>query len=295
MKKGVIILIALLLGVCAELSAQHSLGVMGGYGSGSMRPYPSEQSRTVWGLYSGGLTWRYYTEDRYWGGVGVDLEFLQRAYSFAPYTVTNNNDGDNYGKELLYYTRNINSIMVPLVWQPHVYMFNKRLRVYIEAAATFSYNINSTYEDELEQSYGTEDWQGDYEFKLARDNRWNYGLAGGVGLSYIRDRLEFNARARYYFGYSDILKNRNKYYSNNNDGTENPFTYTPTRSPIDNVNISFGVSYRLSKGGYKVWTAPKSERAKAGDGFQYEGAEANSSNRDNSGRSGARNSSITNR
>lgn len=282
MKRSIIIILAITICSITRLSAQHTIGVVGGYGSGSFRPNPVEETRSIWGLLSGGLSWRYYNDDRYWGGFGIDLEYLQRAYSFAPYTINNNNDGENYGKDLLYYTRNINSIMVPVVWQPHVYAFKNRLRVYIEAAATFSYNLNSTYEDELHKESNPEDWQGVYEYKLARDNRLGYGLAGGAGFSLIFDRIEVNARARYYFGYSDILRNRNKYYSNNNDGLENPFTYTPTRSPLDNINVSVGVSYRLSKAGFTTWTQPRIKREKIVGGFDYEGAEANSNNRNNS-------------
>ena len=68
--------------------------------------------------------------------------------------------------------------------------------------------------------------------KLARDNRWGYGLAGGGGIAFLIRRFELNFRVRYSFGYSDIVRNRNKYYDNNSDGAENPFWATPLRSPL---------------------------------------------------------------
>ena len=45
--------------------------------------------------------------------------------------------------------------------------------------------------------------------------------------------------ARYYYGYSDILKNKTKYQGN------------PLRSPLDNINLSMAVYYRLSKEGIR--------------------------------------------
>ena len=38
----------------------------------------------------------------------------------------------------------------------------------------------------------------------------------------IFGQFEFGFRVRYDFGYSDILRNRTKYYSNNLDGVEKP-------------------------------------------------------------------------
>ena len=37
----------------------------------------------MWGIYTAGLTWRYYGTQRFVGGFGIDLEFLQQGFSFA--------------------------------------------------------------------------------------------------------------------------------------------------------------------------------------------------------------------
>lgn len=58
--------------------------------------------------------------------------------------------------------------------------------------------------------------------------RWGYGLAGGGGISFLIRRFEINVRARYYFGLSDVVRNRNKYADNGIDGSENPFWATPS-------------------------------------------------------------------
>ncbi len=271
MKRFLIILIALVT-IVTSASAQHTFGVVAGYGSGKIRAYPAIETRSVYGYYSAGVSWRHYTKERYAGGFGIDLEFVQRGFAYAPYTTTNNNDGENYGKELLYYTRNINSIMMPILWQPHVYAFNNHVRIYAEAALNLSYDLSSDYYDALSESYGyVDDFKGEYNYKTARDNRFGYGLAGGAGITYLAGRIEIGASARYYFGYSDVVKSRTKYYNKGDDTTENPFTYTPIRSPLDNLMFRVGVSYRFSTHGYDEWENKPVKRTKLGSGFDYQG------------------------
>ena len=138
----------------------------------------------------------------------------------------------------------------------------------LEAAATFSYHLSSTYENEEAKASGAADWKGDYSFKLPRDNRWGYGLAGGGGIALLIRRFEINVRARYYFGLSDIVRNRNKYADNGIDGSENPFWATPMRSPLDNLTVSVGLSYRFNKEGFSTWK-PRPKREKNREVFKY--------------------------
>ena len=217
--------------------AQHTVGVFGGFGTGTARFYPAQETKSVGGRFSGGFSWRYYSATRFVGCVGVDLEFLQRGFAYAPFASTTENEAD-----YVYYTRKLNSFVVPLVWQPHFYLARRHLRV--------------------------EPWRGKYEFKTARDNRWGYGLAGGAGLAVLIGRFEVSAGARYYFGYSDILRNRNKYYDNAVDGAENPFWYTPQRSPMDNLMVRIGVAYRFAPE-FKSWTVKRQKREKMKAGFDF--------------------------
>lgn len=225
-------------------SAQHTLGFTAGYGMASARFDPKQEMKGMWGIYTAGLTWRYYGTQRFVGGFGIDLEFLQQGFSFAT-----NASLVEEPKDFRYYTRHINSVMLPIVWQPHIYMLRHRVRVYLEAAATFSYQLSSDYEDESAKASGMADWKGDYNYKTARDSRWGYGLAGGGGIAFLIRRFEINVRARYYFGLSDVVRNRNKYADNGIDGSENPFWTTPMRSPLDNLTISGGVELPLQQGG----------------------------------------------
>ena len=220
--------------VALPSTAQNVVGVKGGWGASTARFYPKREMSMIWGGYTGGVTWRHYTAERFVGAVGMDVEFMRRGYSFAPYTTSEESRN-------LRYTRHINSIMMPIVWQPHFYLANFRLRAFVDLAVTFSYNISSTYVNELQNASGT------YHFKIVRDNRWNYGLAGGGGIAYLAGRSEFSVGARYYFGYGDILRNKNKYSGSATDGPENPFSTTPLRSPLDNIYITIGYGFRLGK------------------------------------------------
>ena len=171
--------------------------------------------------------------------------------------------------DYLYYTRKLNSFMMPIVWQPHFYLARHHLRVYLEAALTFSYNFDSSYVNEVARTNGIESWHGKYTFKTVRDNRWGYGLAGGGGFAVLAGRFEVQARVRYYFGFSDIVRNRNKYADNTFDGPENPFYYTPRRSPVDNLTFSVGVSYRFNRDGFAEWNVKRPKRDRAKETFNY--------------------------
>lgn len=238
--------------------AQHTFAVTGGAGMATSRLYPAQETRTLWGTGQAGVSWRYYSLPRFVGCVGVDVEWLQSGFSYAPYASIYEDK-----KDYKYYQRNVNTLMVPIVWQPHVYMIKNTLRVYIEAAVTFSYYFSSSFKNYETYTFGALSGQGlqviegKYNMRPERDNRFGYGLAGGVGFDILIKQVEVGIRGRYYFGFSDILKNRNKYYDNGldqqNTPGENPFWYSPLRSPLDNLAISLRVGFRLGKKGFDEW------------------------------------------
>ena len=260
---GCLLFAMMLLGGKAAM-AQHTLGLTAGYGMATARLKPEQEMKGLWNNALAGITWRYYSPSRVVGGFGIDLEFIQRGFSYAM-----NSSYVDDPKDYIYYTRKVNSIIMPVVWQPHFYMMKNRIRVYMEAAVTFSYNLSSTYENEQAQLDELPNWKGDYHFKLVRDNRWGYGLAGGAGVALLIKRCEINFRARYYFGYSDIVRNRSRYNDNLTDNhVENPFRLTPLKSPLDNFMISIGVSYRFNKAGFDEWK-PRRRREKNQEVFKY--------------------------
>ena len=256
-----------------ESTAQHTFGVNFGGGIATGRFEPTQETKPILGTLTGGFSWRYYSMPRFIACFGIDVELLQRGFSFAPYPYLYENK-----KDYKYYTRTLNSIMIPIVWQPHAYLFKKHLRVYLEAAPTFSFNFSSKFHNDEKYSIKIDGSvpapiSGKYEFRPERDNRFMYGLRGGAGFDLIFGQFEFGVRAMYDFGYSDILRNRNKYYDNLLDSElkpgENPFYYTPLRSPLDNLTISIKLGFRIGKEGFQEWNWKKPAFPKNKEVFKY--------------------------
>lgn len=237
MKKLLLISLFLLAG--CTLAAQHHIGLRGGYGFGSVRFFPPQETGSLWGLYSGGISWKYYSKERVLGGLEVDLLYLQRGYRI-PY--------DNGITDW----RQINTLQLPLFMQPHVYLGGRRLRIFLDAGIYLSYNLDSRYG----RSFPAGDLQDDtdlpYVWNNLRDNRFSYGLVGGFGVNYLLGRFELLAEARYDFGYGDILRNANKYPGN------------PRRSPLDAAYIHVGAYWRLGKEGFLSPLSPKAAARLAG-------------------------------
>lgn len=272
MKQHIIKLSLLLLMVCGAVttSAQHTFGVSGGLGASTVRFYPLQETKMLMGVENYGISWRYYSLPRFVGAVGVDLEYMQRGFSYGYCYQTYMDENDMEQREYSFYTRNMNTIMLPIVWQPHVYMIKNHVRLYLEAALTFSYNFGGDWDyDDKEWGYNKGE-HGKYDWRIERDNRWSYGLAGGGGLALLFGRYEVGVRARYYFGYGDLLRNRNKYYNNATDGSENPFTLTPLRSPMDNINLSITLAYRFNKDGFTEWYYKPPKRQKQSKDFIFQ-------------------------
>jgi hypothetical protein len=245
-------------------SAQHTLTLTGGSGLSTARFYPAEMTKWLWGSETFGLSWRYYSDKpRFVGAVGVDLEYLERGFKVG-YAYTSSFVDDKEIRTYKYYTRNVNSLMLPIVWQPHIYAAKNRIRIFIEAAFVLSFNISSDYSYQ-DNRFPT----GKYEWKVPRDNRFGYGLSGGAGFALLFGQVEVGFKAKYNFGYSDILKNRNKYYSNSTDGRENPFYYSPLRSPMDNINAMITVGWRFNKRGFDSWYVERPKREKRLETFNF--------------------------
>ena len=270
-----ILTLALVLSVAwvVESRAQHTVAVTGGSGFATARPYPAQEMKIIWGTYQAGFSWRYYSPQRFIACFGIDFELLQRGFSFAPYPHLYEDK-----KDYKYYTRTLNSFIIPIVWQPHFYLFKKHLRVYLEAAPTFSFNFASKFHNDEKYSInidGSVDApiSGKYEFRTERDNRFSFGLRAGLGFDLIFGQVEVGVRGMYDFGYSDILRNRNKYYDNGLDSVtkpgENPFYYTPLRSPLDNLTISMKVGFRIGKAGFKEWEWKRPNFPKNKEVFKY--------------------------
>ncbi len=230
-----LIALTIALFVSVPALAQHYVGVRGGYGGGMIRFEPARETGLLLGYPSGGVTWKYYSPTPVVGAIEVDLQYVKKGYKEYPRV---NSDTS--------YQRTLSAVELPFFWQPHVYLFNRSARAFLNLGVYVSYIISS---DSLtvSKTNGTL-YSGSYPFRTVKDNRWEYGLCGGVGINVLIKRYEITAEARYSFGYSDIYKNTDKYPGN------------PRRSPVDMINISLGVGYRIGTGGIKA--PPLSKKAR---------------------------------
>lgn len=225
-------------------SAQHYLGVRAGVGGGTARFDPPQEMGLVMGYPSVGVSWRYYSPTRVAGGIGVDLQYVGKGYRMFTYIEdAEASEGSPIPvySDTVTYTRTIRAIEVPILWQPHFYVMNRRGRLFLNLGMYASYYLSSHETREsvhgvAEASYPAFD--RDYEMRSVRDNRVDFGLVGGLGFGYSFGRYEVLAEARYSFGYSDLLKPNSKYPLNSYN-----------RTPIDMLNVSIGVNYRLGRGG----------------------------------------------
>ena len=220
--KKYFIAILFVIAVASPVSAQHYIGARAGWGVGFGRftPISWYTMKPVWGLYSGGLQWKYYGKVRYIGAIGAEVEFLQRAYQLQ-----NGIDSEDYTRRIY------NSINVPLIWHIHYNFHHNSLRVFLNAGVWASYNLSATQWIKV----GDYIAKSPYKLRLVRDNPLGYGLLGGLGMNVIMGRWELMFEARYYFSYGDILRNNAVYAGN------------PVRSPLDNVSVSLGFFYRFGK------------------------------------------------
>lgn len=231
-------LVLLLVGTSESSAQLQYFGIKGGWGEGDVRLYPHWTSPPVWGKWSGGFYWVYYgggksnsyLADDYTGGVCVELELLQRGFQYAAL---------DRNTKTYTYRRAMNTVMLPIMWQPHALLLEDRLRLFLNAGVTLSYNLDwGSKEYYLLTETGEVVDEYDYEWIDVRDNRWGYGLVVGLGGGWTFDNMEVMLEGRYYFGYSDIVKRKTIYL-----GTQF------LRSPMDNINLSIGVAYRWGHSG----------------------------------------------
>ncbi len=209
----------------APVTVEHYFGLRGGYGIGTASFQPIRNTVGYEGLLNFGMFYRFdVPSQKYVGTIEATLEYAQRGFAYETY----NESGEVYSREY-------STVMLALPWQPYLPLGKGGSRFYLNAGPYFSYALQSS-----ERTYATDTGEtiteGDYEYDILRDNRWEYGVVAGAGLSIkIAKRALFGIDARYHFMLSDVLKNVTKY-------PENPF-----RSPVNHLNISATLSVRFGK------------------------------------------------
>lgn len=220
--KKLLLIIATLLLFSVDLSAQHALGVRGGAGVSSVTFKPRLESVLTDINPTFGVSYRYRGGDKFVGGIEVDINFVNAGYKYLT--------GEDYQNS---YERSWQAIEVPFLWQPHI-TFGKKNNgsFFINAgpyvgmtlgSSNITYKENGVFSEEIE-----------YEFDAIKDNVFNFGLMGGVGVGARFGKIDVIAEFRYVYGLSDVIKNPTKYA---------PSSFT--ESPLSQMNITVGFYYNL--------------------------------------------------
>lgn len=221
-KRTLYLISVLLLAVVAEVSAQHAVGVRGGGGYSSVKFNPREES-SMTGIHPMfGVLYRYRGGDKVLGGIEIDANFVKKGYKKLTDV-----------KSDYSYNRTVSAIEVPFLWQPHVNMFKKRMSVYLNIGPYLSVITGSSSEKFISKKEGVIS-ETPYDFDPIKDNRFEYGLMGGAGFTVAVWKFDVFAEFRYVYGFSDMLKNPNKYPQSKY-----------YESPISQMNVSFGVIYKF--------------------------------------------------
>lgn len=223
MKSRIITVLVLSIITIGQCYGQHYIGIRGGGGGGNVRFKPNQETALHMITPLAGISYKYYGGDKFFGGIEIDLSVQQKGYKVLPRPKSDSS-----------YIRTITSIELPFLWQPHIDMFKKRARFFLNAGPYVSYNLSSR-EKFITKEDG-EIYNREYKFNNEKDNRMEYGLTFGAGYGVtIAKRIDVQAEFRYNFGLSNILKSHTKYPSN------------PSESPMDFLSVSIGVYYKFGK------------------------------------------------
>jgi len=138
---------------------------------------------------SGGLTARYVSEKSC--GIQLELNYALRGWTEQPNTNTKS------------YTRSLTYIELPALAHFY-YSLGKRARVIVNLGPQIGYNIG---EKELEKEiikFPDKNYYNNYPVR----NKFDWGLAGGMGFEVRTGIGSFVLEGRYYYGLSDIFGNR---------------------------------------------------------------------------------------
>lgn len=205
----------------------HVFGVRGGYGMGSMRREPAKDNQPFpVGLYNYGISYRFdVPQQKYVGTIEIDVQWMDKGYAFA--TVF---EGDEI------YSRRYSVIELPILWQPYLPLGKGESRFFLNAGPYLSYMIDPGIERTYNRKSSETLTENKYIYDPLRDNRMEYGIVAGAGFMIGIKRFSFSIDFRYNIALSDVLKGVTKFEGN------------PFRSPVDQMNLSFGMQYRFIKG-----------------------------------------------
>lgn len=212
-----------------KVEFKHYVGVKGGYGVGSGRFEPTRQNELHLGLYNFGLMYMFDAVskgNKYVGAVQIELEYMQKGFTYHLYRDSEEVQSRDYAV-----------IQIPILWQPYLPLSkNGYSRFFINAGPFINYIVDTGSQRRYNIKTGVTTQSGPYKWDPMRDNRFEYGIAAGAGFKIGIKRFAVVAEFRYNITFSDLMKGVEKYPSN-----------VFFRSPIDQMNVSLMLVYRLTK------------------------------------------------
>jgi hypothetical protein len=202
MKRIIALTLALLLTLSAKSQVEQprqvlEIGVIGGLNLSQMDFQPDIRQKYLMGA-NGGLFARY-TSEKYFGMIcaaQLELNFSQRGWT------ENFDDGTNNG-----YSRTLNYIELPLLAHLSWGKEKKGFQFFINLGPQISFLIGDS-----EKSEGI--WKAEGRPESIRaiygkeiENKFDYGITGGLGIELKTKAGNFFIEGRYYYGLADIFNN----------------------------------------------------------------------------------------
>lgn len=137
------------------------------------------------------------------------------------------------------YTRNLNYIQMPILMQLGWGYEERGMKFIIEAGPQFGFNIGSS------EKYSGDPWDPskrsnnvNYQYGMELDNKFDFGIAGGLGAELSTSIGHFIISGRYYYGLGDMFDNSKKapFARSANQTITAKFTYLINISSKNNKN-----------------------------------------------------------
>lgn len=191
--------------------SQAQIGLRSGYTLSSIAFKPDNKSKIIPGEgVDLGLIVKHF--DNKWVGFQGEMYLTHRGYQ-APFADTIN-------------IKRVNSYLeLPIFFQTHLKISSLFLHANVGCYAAYLLSAKEGYDS-------TGSWSMDkVKFNVLKDNRFDYGLAGGVGLSYEFKWGTIQAEVRIMYGYGDLF--------------DHTYSGMPkeSKSVVQNVNISYMYSF----------------------------------------------------
>lgn len=214
MKSAHRIFLVILLSLIASTSqGQLLIGVNGGYNVSGIFFNPNREEKPLMDpLPNFGLTAKFFDLEHV--GFQVELNYTQRGFIKPIDEVTN-------------YKRLTSYIELPLYFQV------RAAKNGVFAHVNIGFNPSLLIDSKDGQSETNSFNLKPYKINVLRDNIFDFGLLGGVGLGYDFDLFSIQLDVRYYYGMGDL------YYYN--------YSGNPIRSPSWVLDSSLSLMFNLSK------------------------------------------------